>query len=593
MIYFEHKTLISMANPIKKIDLLEIINSKAPNFLNKYPNFFKKFLLHLLSRFLRLSQINDFLEKHYIKKGIDFIDTLFDYLNVRFDITNEDIHKIPSEGGVIIVSNHPLGGLDGLALIKTVYSVRKDVKIVANDILMEITNLQEFFLPIDVYSTNKSRQQLKAIDDALANEMAVIFFPAGVVSRLSFRGIKDKKWSAGVIKFSIKHNVPILPIFVKAKNSLIFYLLSLLNEKIGTFMLPQELFRARNSRFRIIVGDLINSKVFSYLSIKPFLQAKLLRKHTYLIGKNKPGLFKAEKSIGHPIDVKLLKKEFNQSRLLGKTIDNKHIYLVDYQTGPNILKEIGRLREITFRKVGEGTGKSLDLDNYDLYYKHIVLWNPEDLDIVGAYRLGECKSIVEKYGKKGLYNSEQFDITDNFDAILSESIEVGRSFIQPKYWKSNALDFIWQGIGAYLSQNPEIRFLWGAVSISDNYSPLAKALIIQYYKKWYGGPEDLIVPYSPYNINKTILEDCNKILTENDYRDDFKKLKNALKNLGFSVPILYRRYTEMTEFGGSRFLGFTVDENFGNSIDGLILVDLHLLKPEYRERYYAAKSFVQ
>ena len=582
-----------MQNEIKKLDLIEILNSKSPQLINKVPKIFRGLFIKLLTKFLVLNQINKFLENNNIKQGIDFIDALFDELNVRFDITQDDINKIPSEGGVLIVSNHPLGGLDGLGLIKTIYSVRKDVKIVANDILMEIPNLREFFLPLDVYSPNKSRQQLKAIEQAIINEQAVIFFPAGVVSRLSLKGIKDRKWSAGVIKFSSKHNIPILPIFIKARNSLLFYLLSLIYDKIGTFMLPQELFRAKNSNYKIIVGDMLNAANFRNNTLKANLQAKLLRKHTYLIGKYKSGIFQSEKTIAHPIDAKLLKNEFKANILLGKTIDNKHIYLVDYQNGPNIIKEIARLREISFRKVGEGTGKSLDYDTFDLYYKHIVLWNPDELDIIGAYRLGECKKIVKVYKKKGLYNSHQFEITENFDSFLDESIEVGRSFIQPKYWKSNALDFIWQGIGAYLQQNPQIRYLWGAVSISDNYSHLAKSLIVYYYSKWYGGPTDMFRALVPFNIPRTLMEDCEKILNSDNYKDDFKKLKDALKNLGYSIPILYRRYTEMTEYGGSRFLGFNIDEKFANSIDGLILVDLHLLRDEYKQRYFSAKSFVK
>jgi putative hemolysin len=582
-----------MDTKIQNLNLTEILNSKAPQLINKVPKLFRGLLIKTLSKFMAINQINDFLEKNNLKQGIDFIDAIFSELNVKFDIIKEDINKIPSEGGVIIVSNHPLGGLDGLGLIKTIYSVRKDVKIVANDILMEIPNLREFFLPIDLYSIKKSRQQIKAIEDAIISEQAVIFFPAGVVSRLSIKGIKDKKWSAGVIKFSSKHNIPILPVFIKARNSLMFYLMSAIYDKIGTFLLPQELFKAKHSSFKIIIGDLLNASNFRSNNLKPTLHSKLLRKHIYLLNKNKKGIFKSEKTIAHPIDVKLLKNELKENILLGKTIDNKYIYLVDYQHGPHIIKEIARLREITYRKVGEGTGKTLDYDTFDLYYKHIVLWNSDDLDIVGAYRLGECGDIVKNYGKKGLYNSHQFEISDNFNTFLHESIEVGRSFIQPKYWKSNALDFIWQGIGAYLQQNPDIRFLWGSVSISDNYSHLAKSLIVHYYTKWYSGPNDMFNAYQPFNIPKLLQDDCYRILNSNNYKDDFKKLKEALKTLGYSIPILYRRYTELTEFGGSCFLGFNIDHNFANSIDGLILVDLHLLRDEYKERYFSAKSFVK
>jgi hypothetical protein len=169
---------------------------------------------------------------------------------------------------------------------------------------------------------------------------------------------------------------------------------------------------------------------------------------------------------------------------------------------------------------------------------------------------------------------------------------MGRSFIQPRYWRSNALDFIWQGIGSYLSLNPHIRYLWGAVSISNTYSELAKGLIVSYYKNWYSGPQDLVVPFNHFQIHKNIQDEINQILNADNYTDDFKNLKNSLKNLGFSIPVLYRRYTEMSNYGGVKFLGFTIDVNFNNAIDGLILIDLTQLKDEYKERFIGSKSFI-
>jgi hypothetical protein len=271
----------------------------------------------------------------------------------------------------------------------------------------------------------------------------------------------------------------------------------------------------------------------------------------------------------------------------------KIIYLAEYDTAPNVLKEISRLRELTFRKVGEGTGKTYDMDIYDLYYKHIVMWDAENLEIVGSYRLGLTSEIIGKYGKKGLYNASQFTLNNNFDEILNKSIEVGRSFIQQKYWRSNALDYIWQGIGAYLSDKPEIKYLWGAVSISDSYSELCKGLIISYYKKWYNGNNSLVTPKQEFQLSRKVNEDVHQILTGDNFIDDFKNLKNALKSYNFSIPILYRRYTDLTEYGGSSFISFCVDVHFNNSIDGLIVVDLSQLKDDVKSRYYSRKSFLK
>jgi putative hemolysin len=577
---------------MEKINLKKILESKLPVLFNNYPDFVSSTAVNLISRFLKVADINKFLEKNSEKFGIDFIDSLFEELNFSYNMTTIDKLKIPSEGKLIIVANHPLGGLDGLALLKAISEVRKDVKVVANDVLNNLNNVSEFFIPLDVYSVNKQKNQIKSIENALLDEQAVIFFPSGKVSRLTASGIKDSKWKNGAIRFSNKLQVPILPVFIKGKNSFSFYAGSLINKNIGMFMLPQELFRKRNSSISIKIGDVIPGSTFKSNNLKIKIQTKLLQQHTYKLEKGQKGIFNTEKTIIHPIDKKILKQELNKSVLLGNTFDGMRIYLSEYEIAPNIIKEIGRLRELTFRKVGEGTGKTIDMDIYDLYYKHIVLWDESELEIVGSYRLGIVNDILAEYGPKGLYNSSQYTMTPKFLEQIENSLEVGRSFIQQKYWRSSALDYIWQGIGAYLSQNVDIKYLWGAVSISDSYPELAKNLIISYYTKWYKGDFSLVSPCLEFVQNKKNIEDVKSILIGDDYQKDLRNLKNALKNMGLSIPVLYRRYTDLTEYGGSKFVSWCVDVNFNNAIDGLILVDLSRLKDEVKSRYYTQKSFV-
>lgn len=578
---------------MKKIDIKEILQTKTENKIGKLPKYLENLLFLFLNKFLKISEINDFIELNNLKSGIHFIDSLFEYLNVSYEINKYDIERIPSEGRLLVVSNHPLGGLDGLALLKTISEVRSDVRIVANDILLNISNLNNLFLPIDLYSNRKHKQQIEKIEEAFSREEVVILFPAAQVSRLYLNGIYDKKWTNGAVKFSSRYEVPILPAFIHSRNSIMFYISSLINSNLGTLMLPQELFRKRNSKFKIAIGDVIPKSTFKNMSISPKMNSKLLRNHVYRIGKNKKGIFNTEKTIIHPINPRIIKSELNKNILLDTTYDGKKIYLVDYDNGANILREISRLREFTFRKVGEGTGKTCDFDVFDLYYKHIVLWDPVEMQIVGAYRLANCNDVVSNFGKKGLYNSMQFKINDNFNEILEKSIEVGRSFIQPKYWRSNALDFIWQGIGKYLAEYPEIRYLWGAVSISDTYPEIAKGLIISYYNKWYNCTVNYVEPLNNYKITHSSALEIQNILTGKTAQEDYLNLKNALKNYSLTVPILYKRYTEMTEYGSSQFISFCVDIHFNNSIDGLILVDLYRMKQEYKERYYSSVGIVE
>lgn len=575
---------------MNKIDIESILRDKVPNLFVKYPKFISAGIVKFLSGLLKISEINKFQQLNGNSFGIDFINNIFDYLNFSYVMSERSRTSIPSEGKVVIVSNHPLGGLDGLALLKAVHEVRQDVKIIANDILMQIDNLKELFLPFDLFTPVSQKENIKNIEQAILNDECVIFFPAGEVSRMSWGGIKDGKWKKGAIRFATKSQSPILPAFVEAKNSFCFYFLSMLWRRTGMFLLPRELFLQRNKQITIKFGDLIPPDKISS-AINQNLQMSLIRQHTYRIGKGKKGIFATEKTIIHPVPVKLVKSELVKSDLLGQTSDGMKIYLCKKAQCPNVLKEISRLRETTFRKVGEGTGKSYDTDIYDDYYHHIVLWDEEALEIAGSYRLGITSEVVAQHGIEGLYNASQFHINPSFNDILSQSIELGRSFIQQKYWRSNALDYIWQGIGAFVQKNPSIRYLWGAVSLSNAYPEAAKALIVSYYQKWYQGNADYATPMIPYQMSKLQEQEANGILVGETPEQDMLILKKTLKAYGLSVPVLYRRYTELCNYGGARFVSFCIDVKFMNAIDGIVLVDLTQLKDEYKERYYGQKSF--
>lgn len=575
---------------MEKIDIRHILIEKAPALFEKYPTIVSSLFVNFLEKLLWVKEVNEFIEQNKNAQGLDFIDALFDYLNFSYNLSGKSKRRIPSEGKLVVVSNHPLGGLDGLALIKAVSEVRKDVKIVANDVLANLENLRDLFLPFDLYSARSQKENITKIENALANDEAVIFFPAGEVSRMSLSGIKDGKWKKGAFRFASKIQAPILPAFIIAKNSFLFYGLSLLWRRVGMFLLPGELFRQRNKTITIKFGDPIPSANFDKnINIK--VQLALLRKHVYRIGSGEKGIFNTEKTIIHPVPVRLIKHELYHSERLGSTNDGKKIFLIKADSCPNVMREISRLREITFRKVGEGTGKSFDTDTYDEHYHHIVLWDDDDLEIVGSYRLGITSEIIEEKGIEGLYNASQFTIHETFNDVLSQSIELGRSFVQAKYWKTNALDYIWQGIGAFVMKNPQIRYLWGAVSISNSYSELAKAMIVYYYKKWYLGDTSFATPHKAFVITKIQEQEIEAMFTGSNHEEDFRILKFGLKGLGFSVPVLYRRYTELCNYGGAKFASFSVDEGFMNAIDGLIVVDLHALRDEYKERYYNQKSF--
>ncbi|MBK7105593.1 MAG: lysophospholipid acyltransferase family protein [Ignavibacteriae bacterium] len=575
---------------MSKLDLNFVITNHYPNF-EKISNWKKQLILGIVKRVIHLDEINKVLETNSDTYGVEFIDNLFEQLNFSFNISNKDLRKIPSEGRLIIVANHPIGSLDGLALLKLISEIREDVKIIANSILYEIENLRNLFLPFNLDSKLIQRENIKSIDEALQNEHAIIIFPAAEVSRLKFYHITDSKWHKGAIHFAKKNNSPILPIYIDAKNSLLFYLASAINKYFSRFLLVHELFNKKNKTISIKVGNPIPAKVFTSHIIEDQSQIALLKKHVMRIRKDRKGVFVTEKNIIHPIPRKFIKRELINSELLGETSDRKKIYLCEYSKAPNTLNEIARLREITFRKVGEGTGNKLDIDRFDKIYKHIVVWDENDLEIVGAYRLGLGSELMNEFGIKGFYTSTLFKYSEDFiNTYLNSSLELGRSFIQKKYWKTNALHYLWQGIGAFLYKHPEIKYMFGGVSISKNYNQTATEMIVFYYSKWYGNIKDSVHPNKEFKISEKTYSNLSEEFIGNSPIEDYKILKNMLKPFGFTVPTLYKQYTDLCEIDGVKYLGFGVDDSFEMCVDGFILIDVEKITKEKRLRYIDVHS---
>ncbi len=571
---------------MKKIDIEIIFNDKfKDSFLNK-SIILKKLVYKLLNLILYIDTINKIVDKLKDKKGVEFIDELFEELNFSYSVSNKDIKKIPSEGRIICVSNHPIGSLDGLALLKTISDIRQDVQIVVNDVLGEIENLQDLIIPFNIFQTSINKESIIAIGKALETEKAVIIFPAGEVSRLKLFSVKDSKWNNGALHFAKKYNAPVLPVFIEAKNSALFYIVSTMYKKFSTLLLVHELFNKKNKTITIKIGDQIPAKAFTSNVINIKIQSKLLKAHVYGLNKNSKGIFVTEKNIIHPVDRKSIKKELKQALLLGVTPDNKKIILTTKKESPQTLIEIARLRELTFRKVGEGTGKKLDLDIYDDYYNHLIVWDENELEIIGAYRIGNGKELLNLNGVDSFYTSTLFNFDESFvKSIMPKSIELGRSFVQRKYWNTNALYYLWLGIGAYLANFPEIKYLFGGVSISNNYPDFAKTMIVYFYSKWFKDYDNYSQSKNKYKISFASVNELINVFDGTTYSEDYRILKQMLKPYGLTVPILYKHYAELCEQEGIRFMDFGVDPDFENCIDGLILVDVTKIKEEKKERF--------
>jgi putative hemolysin len=567
------------------INIEKMIADKYPKLQNN------KIIKSTISKFsdsiIHQDEINKFVKKNAHIGSFKFVDNVLEYFDFNFLVSDKDIENIPSSGRVVIIANHPLGALDAFALIKLLSRVRKDIRIVANDFLKEFTALDSLLIHVNSFVARQKKEAIEKIYDSLDKEMALVIFPSGEVSRASSTGIKDKKWQKGFLKFAYRSNSPILPVFIGGKNSKTFYSISTLNKKLSTLLLPNEMFKQKNKTIEITIGELIPNENIIPKGLKQDRVIELYKKQVYNL-KNSKSFFLTQKAIAHPEDRRDIKKELKNSSLLGTTKDNKKIYLYSSANPDSILiNEIGRLRELSFRKVGEGINKKRDIDKYDRYYKHIILWDDEDLEIVGAYRIAECRDIINNLGKDALYTTTLFYFSDDFDKYFDSAIELGRSFVQPKYWGSRALDYLWYGIGAYIRNNPDIKYLFGPLSLSASYPKIAKDTILYFYDKNFKDKDNLVSPKIPYNFktDADLIRNLRNEFSDSEYKENFKNLKKALGVMGTSVPTLYKQYSDLCDEGGIKFCAYNIDPCFSNCVDSLIVVDISKIKSSQRKRY--------
>lgn len=566
------------------INIEQAVTNKYPSFANKSP-LFRKPTISLLKRLVYEDRINEFLTKNSDAKGFEFIDRVFEYFDYGYSIKSSEKANIPATGRVVIIANHPIGSLDGLAILRLISEVRSDVKIVANDMLSHFSGLDDLIIPLDNMTGGSARRSYKKVLEALEKEQAIIVFPAGEVSRAHPTGIKDCQWRPGFLNFARRSKSPILPVFIGAKNSFLFYSASMIFKPLGTALLAHEMFNKQSRTIKFRVGKLIRHQSLSSESLQDRTLVKRLKRHVYKLGKDGSKFFETETTIAHPEDRQQIQEEFKSATIIGDTRDGNRIYLVDYKDDSAIIREIGRLRELAFRKVGEGTGRKRDLDDYDKSYRHLVLWNCENLEIAGAYRVGEGKALLDKYGEEGFYTRSLYRFNPNFHAYLEQGVELGRSFVNPDYWGKASLDYLWQGLGAYLATQPQIRYLIGPVSMSADYPRELMNMLAYFYKRYYPSQEQLAIANNPYLLTVDTITELDRLFAEQDLNSAFDFMQKQFISAGYRLPVLFKQYASLFDEGGFQAIVFSVDPDFGDCLDGLCMADLHKLKAAKRKRY--------
>ena len=547
----------------------------------------------IVLRTTKLSTLNKEYDSRKNLKGTDFINSVLDGFEIDFEIPEKDLKRIPKTGAFITIANHPLGGIDGMILMKILLEKRTDFKVIANFLLHRLDPLKPFIMPVNPFEDHKdAKSSLGGIKQAIGHLKeggALGIFPAGEVSTYKYeKHIVDKNWEPSAMKLIQKAKVPVVPIYFHAKNSTFFYRLAGMSDILRTAKLPSEMLSQKKRKIKVRIGNPIsiedqnanpNLEAFTaFLRRKTFMLANSFEKKESLFD-NIPKSLKIPKSprkIASQANLAIMDEEIETCRRLDKRLlesKNYEVFLAKKEVIPNILIEIGRLREITFREVGEGSNNSLDLDEFDDYYYHLFLWDNAAKKIAGAYRMGMGAEIFKEHGINGFYLQDLFRFEPELYDMMSQSIEMGRAFVIKEYQlKPMPLFLLWKGIVHCTLRFPEHKFLIGGVSISNKFSNFSKSLMIEFMKSNYYDP--YVAQYiRPKKEFKVKLNDADKDIVFDESEADLNKFDRIIDELepeSLRLPVLIKKYIKQN----ARVVAFNVDPLFNNAVDGLMYIKI-------------------
>lgn len=559
-----------------------VTNSDLKNALGM-KGFFGTCVAGLAYGALRLGKINRLFDGAADYQGREFADHLLENMNITIDVSPEQLENIPKEGGFVVVSNHPFGGIEGVMLLSAIAKVRPDFKLMANFILAHIPNLKECFFSVNPFEKNPEWKSsvggIKGTIQHIADGKGLGVFPAGEVSRYHGHDFpEDLPWSTSIARIIKNAGVPVIPVFWEGRNSKLFYAVDKIHPMLGTARLTKELINKHDTNFNLQIGKpILPAEIAQYENPKEL--AAYLRSRSYALEANIPTQSVEKKEvkmeeIAAPGDQShmLAELEAIREKAFLYSTANFDCYLADYDDIPNLMHEIARLREETFRAIGEGTGKSLDQDEFDKYFKQMILWDKVKQRIAGCYRLGIGSEIVPKMGIKGFYVSTLVNIDESFSDKLNHTIELGRSFVSLDYQKEVLpMMLLLRGLSDVVVRYPEINHFIGPVSISAWYPKFYLSLIARFVSEKHAVEDELkgkVTPKTPFVPD--FLKVDSDILLKNNMNgvDKFDKFLFRLSNGEYRLPTLYKKYLKLN----AKFLCFNVDPDFNDTLDSLLFL---------------------
>jgi len=538
----------------------------------------------------------------------NFFDKVLEELGVSYTVVSRLENPIPLKGPVLALANHPFGGIDGLILGSILSRCRPDSKLIVNELLLSIREMESRIIPVDVFGgINSKKANLSGMRRCLLELKrggCLGTFPSGVVSHWKKgRGLVDPQWSPHLASLACRTGATVVPIYFEGRNSALFHFMGIFHERLRTVRLPRELFKKRNANVKVVMGDPIpaarlkgfsnDAEAIAFLKFQTsMLRGRLEEARRKLFprlsmkDRKTPLPESGTAPVISPVAAHLLEMEieslphdflfFDQGRF--------RVYGAKKEQVPHVVREIGRLRELTFREVNEGTGKSLDLDKFDEYYWHLFLWDSEDKAIAGAYRLGLSEEILPVYGQRGFYTHTLFKMRAKFLENLRPTIELGRSFIAHAYQrKYTSLALLWKGILSFILKNPQYKNLFGPVSIDKEYHSLSRDIMVQFLSKKNKEHElsSWIRPRHPIKI-KSLRQDEQVLLTRAfENIEEVSALISEVEKSGKGIPVLLKHYLRLN----GNILAFNVDPDFNHSVDSLMVVDLTRVEARLLEHY--------
>jgi putative hemolysin len=539
----------------------------------------------------------------------NYFPTVLETLNIEYQVSDEDRAKIPAEGPVVVVANHPFGAIDGVILGDILTRARPDVRLLGNQLLAGIPEVRDWIIPVDAFGTGSAAVQhnigpLKACVRWLRRRGVLATFPSGTVSHFQLRQgrVSDPPWSPNIAALVRRTGATVVPVFFEGRNSVTFQLAGLLHAGLRTALLPHELLKRSNSKVAVRIGRPISPEKSGRFADDATL-IEYLRFKTYMLKRRESPVrprFVPRPEVAatttatalaapiiDPVPTGVLAAEVARLPAETRLVEQNdyQLFIAEARQIPAVLREIGRLRELTFRAVSEGTGKSCDVDRFDEYYQHLFMWNRATSEVVGSYRIGRVDEILAdpKLGPGALYTGSLFKFKAGFLERLGPALELGRSFIRPEYQrKPTALALLWRGIGELLVRQPRYKILFGPVSISRDYHSVSRRLMVEWLEK--SRRDDTFAPLvKAKNPPRERLDADERRVLDPLIKDidDLARLVTEIEDDNRGMPVLLKHYLRLN----ARLLSFNVDPDFGHCIDGLIIVDLRTTEPKILKRF--------